>query len=59
MPTASALVFDLGVFGLVVGATLLMLVALAHQSVRGHRATPRQPTAPAARERIPVAAGDS
>jgi multicomponent K+:H+ antiporter subunit A len=59
VPTASALVFDLGVFGLVVGATLLMLVALAHQSVRGHRATPRRPTAPAARERIPVAAGDS
>jgi multicomponent K+:H+ antiporter subunit A len=59
VPTASALVFDLGVFGLVVGATLLMLVALAHQSVRGHRATPRRPTAPAAREQIPVAAGDS
>jgi hypothetical protein len=25
----------------VIGATLLMLVALAHQSVRGHRAAPR------------------
>jgi len=34
MPTASALVFDLGVFSLVVGATVLMLVAIAHQSLR-------------------------
>jgi multicomponent K+:H+ antiporter subunit A len=41
VPTASALVFDIGVFILVLGATLLILVALAHQSVRGHRATPR------------------
>ena len=41
IPTASALIFDLGVFALVVGATLTMLVALAHQSVRGHRAAPR------------------
>jgi multicomponent K+:H+ antiporter subunit A len=37
VPTASALLFDIGVFALVVGATLLMLVALAHQSVRAHR----------------------
>ena len=35
VPAASALIFDIGVFALVVGATLLMLVALAHQSVRG------------------------
>ena len=41
VPAASALVFDIGVFTLVIGATLLMLVALAHQSVRGHRAAPR------------------
>ena len=34
---ASALLFDLGVFALVVGATVLMLIALAHQSVRSHR----------------------
>jgi multicomponent K+:H+ antiporter subunit A len=33
----SAFVFDLGVFSLVVGATALMLIALAHQSVRAHR----------------------
>ncbi|WP_116653578.1 monovalent cation/H+ antiporter subunit A [Pelagibacterium sediminicola] len=34
VPTASALFFDLGVFVLVVGATVLMLVAIAHQSIR-------------------------
>jgi multicomponent K+:H+ antiporter subunit A len=38
VPLASALVFDIGVFALVVGATALILIALAHQSVRGHRA---------------------
>lgn len=50
VPLASALLFDLGVFALVVGATVLMLIAIAHQSVRSHRA-------PAGRE--PVAAGAS
>jgi len=40
VPTASALLFDIGVFALVVGATALILIALAHQSVRGHRAVP-------------------
>ncbi len=34
---ASALFFDIGVFLLVVGSTLLILIAIAHQSVRGHR----------------------
>jgi multicomponent K+:H+ antiporter subunit A len=38
----SVFVFDVGVFALVVGATTLVLIALAHQSVRSHRA-PRQP----------------
>jgi multicomponent K+:H+ antiporter subunit A len=38
IPAASATLFDLGVFTLVVGATVLMLIALAHQSVRSHRA---------------------
>lgn len=38
VPLASALIFDLGVFGLVVGATVLILIALAHQSVRSPRA---------------------
>jgi len=37
IPLASALPFDLGVFVLVVGATVLMLIAIAHQSVRSHR----------------------
>jgi multicomponent K+:H+ antiporter subunit A len=37
VPLASALLFDLGVFALVVGATVLMLIALAHQSIRSHR----------------------
>jgi len=34
IPLATALLFDLGVFSLVVGSTVLILVALAHQSVR-------------------------
>ncbi len=38
VPAASALLFDFGVFSLVLGATALMLVALAHQSIRSHRA---------------------
>ncbi|MEB2318632.1 MAG: monovalent cation/H+ antiporter subunit A [Pseudomonadota bacterium] len=36
IPSATA--FDIGVFVVVVGATMLILVALAHQSVRSHRA---------------------
>jgi multicomponent K+:H+ antiporter subunit A len=38
VPLASAMLFDLGVFSLVVGATTLILVALARQSIRSHRA---------------------
>ncbi len=33
----SAMFFDIGVFSLVLGATMLILTALAHQSVRSHR----------------------
>jgi multicomponent K+:H+ antiporter subunit A len=40
LPTAA--IFDLGVFAVVVGSTLLLLTALAHQSLRAHR---RQGTA--------------
>jgi multicomponent K+:H+ antiporter subunit A len=42
----SATFFDAGVFAAVVGATLLILTALAHQSVRAHRPRhgPAQPT---------------
>ena len=39
---SSVLVFDLGVYMLVVGGTVLMLVALAHQSLR----SPRRPVTP-------------
>ncbi|WP_247876175.1 monovalent cation/H+ antiporter subunit A [Azospirillum brasilense] len=46
IPTASALLFDIGVFALVIGATMLTLIALARQSVCGHRAAaPRVPAA--------------
>ena len=34
---STVLLFDLGVFLLVIGGTVLILVALAHQSRRGHR----------------------
>ena len=33
----SALFFDIGVFSVVLGSTMLILTALAHQSVRSHR----------------------
>ena len=33
----SALFFDLGVFAIVLGSTMLILTSLAHQSVRSHR----------------------
>jgi multicomponent K+:H+ antiporter subunit A len=52
VPLASALLFDIGVFAVVLGATVLMLIAIAHQSVRSHR-VPRSPglaDAPRARE---------
>src|SRR3546814_4520418 len=42
VPVASAIFFDLGVSALVVGATVLILIALAHQSIRVPRAT-REP----------------
>ena len=49
IPVASALLFDLGVFALVFGATVLMLIALAHQSLRSHRTS-------SARDSVPVSA---
>jgi multicomponent K+:H+ antiporter subunit A len=48
VPMATALLFDLGVFALVVGATVLMLIALAHQSIR--RPKPAGPSKPKPRE---------
>ncbi|TXL69348.1 monovalent cation/H+ antiporter subunit A [Vineibacter terrae] len=38
VPTATAMLFDLGVFSVVIGAVVLMLIALAHQSIRKRRA---------------------
>ena len=46
---ASALFFDVGVYAMVVGSTLLMLTALGHQSVRAHKPS-NQPQAVAATE---------
>ncbi|URI09191.1 monovalent cation/H+ antiporter subunit A [Aquincola tertiaricarbonis] len=43
---ASALFFDIGVFALVVGATMLILIALAHQSLRSHRVAREPLTGP-------------
>lgn len=34
IPTASALIFDIGVYAVVVGTTVLILIAIAHQSIR-------------------------
>jgi multicomponent K+:H+ antiporter subunit A len=42
MHLPSAFLFDFGVFTLVVGATGLILIALAHQSTRAHRAAPTE-----------------
>ncbi len=50
LPLASALIFDLGVFVLVVGATALTLIALAHQSIRAHRVLDHSRHAPAKTE---------
>jgi len=44
VPLATALLFDLGVFSVVVGTTILMLIALAHQSLRKPRQAPAADT---------------
>ncbi|ATE66374.1 monovalent cation/H+ antiporter subunit A [Rhizorhabdus dicambivorans] len=41
VPIASALLFDIGVFAVVVGTTVLILIAFAHQSIRTPRAAPK------------------
>jgi multicomponent K+:H+ antiporter subunit A len=48
---ASALFFDIGVFLLVVGSTMLILTAIAHQSVRSHRYRDRMVDEAAAKKR--------
>ncbi|SMQ63983.1 multisubunit potassium/proton antiporter, PhaA subunit /multisubunit potassium/proton antiporter, PhaB subunit [Devosia lucknowensis] len=52
VPLATALIFDLGVFLLVVGSTVLILIALAHQSVRSPRVSraARRKAAPVAED---------
>ncbi len=45
----SATFFDLGVFAVVVGATLLTLTALAHQSLRAHRRPTQSPASSASK----------
>ncbi|WP_397475523.1 monovalent cation/H+ antiporter subunit A [Pusillimonas sp.] len=45
---SSVLFFDLGVYMLVVGATVLILVAMAHQSLRFRRKAPQADVIPAA-----------
>ncbi|WP_019141568.1 monovalent cation/H+ antiporter subunit A [Noviherbaspirillum massiliense] len=47
---STVLLFDLGVYMLVVGATVLILVALAHQSLRTHRKAVPLPEASAEAE---------
>ena len=37
MHLSSVLLFDVGVYALVIGTTTLLLVAIAHQSLRSHR----------------------
>ncbi len=37
IPLASALLFDIGIFAVVIGSTVLILIALAHQSIRSPR----------------------
>jgi multicomponent K+:H+ antiporter subunit A len=54
---ASALFYDIGVFALVVGATLLILTALGHQSVRGHRRPRSAPPVTPAPLPTPLAKG--
>ncbi len=42
VPAATALAFDLGVFAVVVGSTVLMQIAIAHQSLRSARLRARE-----------------
>ena len=57
VPMASALFFDLGVFLLVVGATVLILIALAHQSIRAPKPARVPEAKPASRPTVTTAGG--
>jgi multicomponent K+:H+ antiporter subunit A len=50
VPLATALIFDLGVFALVLGAIVLIMVAIAHQSLRSSRARAQEQARAAAEE---------
>lgn len=50
VPAATAMIFDAGVFSLVVGATVLMLIAIAHQSLRIARLRERETAAQTEKE---------
>src|SRR3546814_4034330 len=52
VPLSSAVIFDLGVFTLVVGATVLILIALAHQSVRTNRPAEVEAPTPVPRSEV-------
>ena len=42
VPFSTAMLFDFGVFALVLGAIVLMLIAIAHQSLRVAPRPPRR-----------------
>lgn len=46
VPASTAMAFDLGVFAVVLGATVLMLIAIAHQSLRAVRMREQDEGAP-------------
>jgi len=48
VPVATALLFDVGIFALVVGATIVVLIALGHQSLRAARVAETEAEAEAA-----------
>ncbi|WP_434064266.1 monovalent cation/H+ antiporter subunit A [Pararhizobium gei] len=52
IPLATAILFDLGVFSLVLGATVLILIALAHQSLRAPRVHAARAAKAAAKEAL-------
>ena len=56
MPLATALLFDLGVFALVVGATIVVMIAIAHQSLRGRARVHEEEAEPDVPEAAPAAA---
>ncbi|MDO8386550.1 MAG: monovalent cation/H+ antiporter subunit A [Polaromonas sp.] len=57
MHVPSALFFDMGVFSIVLGSTMLILTALSHQSVRSHRWAEEQNERQAAADAKVQAAG--